>query len=501
MDEQPSVSPTNKGFTIGKKPVDATHASTEALRALPVPARPVVDAADVVVPEGYTVEAVMVGLSFPTDIAFDDKGTVFVSEGGSSWPTRPYMPARVLALHPDGQTEAINMNVQAGPRGIEWRDGELYMALKGGYHMQIAKYNLATGKLTILIDKLPSGGWHEPGGPIFGDDGLMYFGNGSVAQQGVILPAGFTVDMAKHPYAHDVPGQDVTLTGNNVWCRDPLRPYPYLTQSGAFKPFGHTAEKGEVVKGETFCSSGVWRSKPDGTGVELLAWGVRNPFGMALNEEGALYVSDNDMEEKGERAVAKDPDRIWHIKNASKPYGSVATPDWYGYPDMCADGLPVNHESHLPTKGTPAQLLLQDPPPWAGPAAFLEKPHSCPCKMDFSKSDFFGHRGELFVAEWGTLAPLNSPRPEDLDHGFRVLRVNVQNGTAETFVGNRQPGPASAQGGGGIERPVSCKFSPDGKSLYVLDFGVCRITKGAMYAFAHTGVLWKITKQEDSHAA
>jgi glucose/arabinose dehydrogenase len=483
------VSSTNKGFSIGKQTIRAVRSPLNVLQKIPVPARPRIDPADVIVPEGYQVEVVMAGLSFPTDIAFADDGTVFVSEGGSSWPTRPYMPSRVLMLSPEGEVGSIIMNVQAGPRGIAWREGELYMAIKGGYHMQIAKYNLQSGELKILIDKMPSGGWHEPGGPLFGHDGLMYFGNGSVSQQGVVLPAGFTVDLAKHPLAHDVPGQDITLTGNNVWSRDPLKPYPYLTQTGPFKPFGTPAQKGEVIKGELFCNSAVWRSKPDGTGVELIAWGIRNPFGMAINTQGELYVADNDFEEKGERAIALDPDRIWHIKNASQPYGSISTPDWYGFPDICGDGLPVNHEKHHPAKGKPAELFLQDPPPWAGPAVFLEQPHSCMCKMDFSTSDLFGFKDELFVSEWGTLAPLNSPRPEDLDHGFRVIKVNVKTGTAEPFMQNSKPGPASALGTAGIERPVSCKFTPDGRSLYVLDFGHCRVTQGAMFAFAHTGVL------------
>ncbi|AHM60701.1 NHL repeat containing protein [Flammeovirgaceae bacterium 311] len=495
MSNKQEVSPLNRGFKIGKGPIKTSITSGEALQRTGVPARPVIDSSDVVVPDGYHVEPVMAGLSFPTDIAFADDGTVFVSEGGSSWPTRPYMPARVIMLRPNGETEALNMNVHAGPRGIAWREGWLYMCIKGGYHMQVARYDLKTEKLEILIDKLPSGGWHEPGGPLFGTDGLMYFGNGSVSQQGVILPAGFTVDMAKHPLAHDVPGQDVTLTGNNVWSRDPRMPYPYLTETGPFKPFGTPAQKGEVIKGSVFCNSAVWRSKPDGTDIELLAWGIRNPFGMAINEEGELYVADNDFEEKGERAIANDPDRIWHIKNAKLPYGSVTKPDWYGFPDICGDGLPVNHESHLPAKGKAAELFLQDPPPWAGPAAFLEQPHSCMCRMDFSKSDFFGHRGELFVAEWGSMAPLNSPRPEDLNHGFRVIRVNVKQGTAEPFMHNQNMGPASTWGTGGIERPVSCKFSPDGTNLYVLDFGHVRLTKGSMFAFAHTGVLWKISKK------
>ncbi|WP_205500741.1 PQQ-dependent sugar dehydrogenase [Rufibacter psychrotolerans] len=486
----------NTGFSIAKTELKTGTALGPELQERLPPARPLLDAADVVVPEGYAVEAVMAGLSFPTDVDIAPDGTIYVSEGGSSWPTRPYMPARVVVKKPSGETEAITMNVQAGPRSVTWRDGELYMSLKGGYHMQIVKYNLETGELKVLIDQLPSGGWHEPGGPLFGPDGLMYFGNGSVSQQGVCLPAGFTVDLAKHPNAHDVPGQDVTLTGNNVRSRDPRMPFPYLVETGAFKPFGTPAQKGEVVKGELYCNSAVWRSRPDGTDMELLAWGIRNPFGMAMNEAGELYVSDNDFEEKGERAIANDPDRIWHLKIAREPFGTVKTPAWYGFPDLCGDGLPVNHETHLPSRGTPAELLLENPPEWAGPAAFLEQPHSCMCKMDFSRSEAFGYKGELFVAEWGTLAPLNSPRPEDLDHGFRVIRVDVEKGTAQPFMHNQKMGPATAFGSGGIERPVSCKFSPDGKDLYVLDFGVDKVTPGNMMGFAHTGVLWKISRKE-----
>jgi hypothetical protein len=114
-------------------------------------------------------------------------------------------------------------------------------------------------------------------------------------------------------------------------------------------------------------------------------------------------------------------------------------------------------------------------------------------KMDFCRSDDFGHRGRLFACEWGTLAPMNSPRPEDLEHGFKVVAVDVDTGTAIDFAGNDRPGPASALGTGGIERPVDCAFSPDGRSLYVLDFGVARVEQAGMFAFGHTGVLWRIT--------
>ncbi|MDD9207929.1 hypothetical protein PU560_15845 [Georgenia sp. 10Sc9-8] len=474
--------------------LSTVRAGTGALSDLPVPARPRVDPSHVVVPPGYTVDVMVAGLSFATGMGFAPDGTLYLLEGGSTWPTRPYMPARVLRLDPDGELTEVGEETLGGPRGVAVHDGGLFVIDKGGYHSRIVRYDLGTWERDVVVDGLPDGGWHEPGGPVFGADGYMYFAQGSVSQNGVVLPQGFTVDQAKHPHAHDVPGQDVTLTGHNIVSYDPTSPYPYYAETGAFKPFGEPARAGEVVPGALKCNSAVWRARPDGSEMELLAWGVRNPYGMALSEDGRLYVSDNDYEETGDRAVAGDPDRIWHIRAADLPPGTVTTPDWYGFPDLCGDGLPVWAEEHLPARGRRAEPLLADPPPWAGPAVYLEKPHSCMTKMDFCRSDAFGHRGRLFACEWGTMAPMNSPDPADLDHGFKVVAVDVEAGTAQDFFHNASPGPASAVGGGGLERPVDCKFSPDGRSLYVLDFGVARVAQSHMEAYAHTGVLWRITR-------
>lgn len=60
----------NTGFPIAKGSVEARHTSFDALQNLSTPARAQVNAEDVVVPEGYEVQPVMAGLSFPMDIAF-----------------------------------------------------------------------------------------------------------------------------------------------------------------------------------------------------------------------------------------------------------------------------------------------------------------------------------------------------------------------------------------------------------------------------------------------
>ena len=477
-------------------PVTASRASRDALRKLPTTARPVVEPADVIAPDGYEVEPVIVGLSFPCGMGFADDGSLFLLEGGSTWPTRPYMPARVLRLDTDsGKVDEIGVEVLGGPRGVAYRDGAIYVTVKGGYHAHLDRYDLKSGERTVIVDGLPSGGWHEPSDPAFGPEGLIYFGNGSVSQNGVCLPQGFTVDLAKHPEACDVPGQDVILSGNNVWSRNPTTPFPFLAETGPFKPFGQRAEKGEVIRGQLKCSSGLWRCHPDGSGLELLAWGCATLTGWPSAKTAG---STPPIMTTRRRESGRSPrTRIASGTSAmpARRTGRFSTPDWYRFPDICGDGLPAWHESHQPKKGKPAEPLLENPPPWAGPAAYIEKPHTCMTHMEFCRSDAFGHRGELFLAQFGTYAPLNTPDPAALNRGFRVMRIDLDSGLGEPFLRNREPGPASAHpGSGGLERPVDCKFHPDGRSLYVLDFGVTVVAPTHVVAYARTGVLWRVTR-------
>jgi hypothetical protein len=55
-------------------------------------------------------------------------------------------------------------------------------------------------------------------------------------------------------------------------------------------------------------------------------------------------------------------------------------------------------------------------------------------------------------------------------------------------------GPASREHRGGLERPMAVRFSPDGSSLYVVDFGVLEVGK-AITPYERTGVIWRITKE------
>ena len=54
--------------------------------------------------------------------------------------------------------------------------------------------------------------------------------------------------------------------------------------------------------------------------------------------------------------------------------------------------------------------------------------------------------------------------------------------------------------GGGLERPIAVRFSPDGTSLYVVDFGVMTVGERGPQPKPETGVLWRITRSPAQEA-
>jgi hypothetical protein len=77
-----------------------------------------------------------------------------------------------------------------------------------------------------------------------------------------------------------------------------------------------------------------------------------------------------------------------------------------------------------------------------------------------------------------------------------LVKVNVETGDISDFAVNKgsKNGPASTLKGGGLERPIAVKFSRDGNTLYVVDFGVLEMPEKGPAPKQNTGMLWKISK-------
>lgn len=456
------------------------------------------NAADIALPPSYRIELVASGLTFPTGVAFDSDGVPYVTESGYSY-GEVWDTPRLLRIDAAGRVSVIAEGENNGPwTGVSHLEGAFYIAeggsLRGGRLLRVRP----DGTITPLLSELPSFGDHQVNGPVIGPDGRLYFSIGTFTNSGVVGEDNYRFGwLQRNPHAHDIPCREVTLRGANFTSTNPFTPEADdEAVTGAFVPFGTVTQPGQVIAGRIPCSGALFKMPVGGGTLQLVAWGFRNPFGLAFSPDKQLYVTDNSYDDRGSRPVHGTGDLLWLVQAET----------WYGWPDYHGT-LPLDRRDHFipPGKQQPPLLLSDYPNQPPKPAAILGV-HSSSNMFDFSRSPLFGHVGEAFIAQFGdqslssgkVLAPV----------GFKVVRVNVRDGVVEDFAVNRGRinGPASKIGGGGLERPIAARFSPDGSALYVVDFGVMTLGQGGKVrvpwakknATAEprrgTGALWKITR-------
>lgn len=447
-------------------------------------ARPV-ESNDIALPQGYSIEAVSTGLTYPTGIAFDESGETYVIEAGYSY-GEIFLPPKLVKIEKDGKHTVVAEGQKNGPwTGIAFYNGNFYIAeggeLEGGGILRITK----KGEITRLVEGLPSFGDHHTNGPLI-KDGYIYFGQGTATNSGVVGKDNYQFGwLARKPGFHDIPCNDITLTNETFKTESPLENNKgQEVRTAAYSPYGQHSSAGQVIKGKVPCTGALMRVPLEGGPVEVVAWGFRNPFGIAAAPDGSIYITENGFDVRGSRPVDGAGDVLWKVSPGT----------WYGWPDFSA-GEPIYSEDFQDQTRThdPRPLLAQYPNIPPKPIAIFGV-HSCSDGIDFSTSKAFGFEGQAFVAQFGDMAPdvgsLYNPV------GYKVVRVNVQNGTIEDFAVNKGKVnmPASLGKHGGLERPVAVKFNNNENALYIVDFGVMQITDEGPAPKKSTGVIWKITK-------
>jgi hypothetical protein len=450
------------------------------------------DRGDVELPPGYVIDLISNHLTFPTSVTFDDRGEVYVTESGYAYGEVFTVP-RLLRIR-EGEAPEVVAAGDNGPwTGVTFHQGAFYAAeggqQRGGRIVKITR----DGVITPLVSDLPSLGDHHTDGPAI-KDGFVYFGQGTATNAGVIGEDNAKFGWLKrHPDFHDVPCRDVTLTGANVETKNPLAPESKeRITTGAYSNLGTATQKGQVIAGRVPCSGAIMRVPLAGGPVELVAWGLRNPFGLAFAPDGTLYATDNGYDDRGSRPVFGAPDVLWHVESGA----------WYGWPDF-AEARPIFQDPtwgdhyRVPGKDAPARLLASFPGQPPEPSARFPV-HASADGLDFSRSPAFGYVGEAFVALFGDQSPTVGKTLAPV--GFKVVRVDVKSGVINDFAVNRgkQAGPASKIRGGGLERPLSLRFDPTGHSLYVVDFGVLTVSETETKPRPDTGVVWRIRRAEGS---
>jgi glucose/arabinose dehydrogenase len=200
--------------------------------------------------------------------------------------------------------------------GATWHDGLLYISSRSRY----STYNPQTGEFRTIIDGLPSWGEFLNTKPVFGPDGKMYFVQSSQGQLGPVDTHFMKVISAwNKPLAREVPCQDVTLAGNNYTIPNGLTPEKGDSINVAtYLPPGFRARRGQVVQGQLKCNGAMYRANPDGTGLAVVAWGLRSNFGYRWSPDGKMLVAtQNSCNPIPPRETYRDWEPIYAIKDGT----------------------------------------------------------------------------------------------------------------------------------------------------------------------------------------
>ncbi|MBI4788473.1 MAG: PQQ-dependent sugar dehydrogenase [Chloroflexi bacterium] len=466
---EPAVTPQRRRFilaiglaAIALAIVIGTLPFTQATHALEPPRK--FNPADVRLADGYRLQAAFANLNAPTTALFD--GDDFIVAESSS-------PARIIRIKPDGTvTPIVNRGLRGPVAGLALKDGALYVSHKGKVSVVDAD-----GKLRDILTDLPSEGEHQNNHIAVGPDGKLYLAQGTITNAGVVGLDDYALGwLDLHPDLREIPCEDVPLLGQNYRTQNPFSQEPgSMVLTGAYEAFGIPTIIGATAKGNLKCGGSILRFNPDGSNLELVAWGLRNPVGLQFDRAGQLWVTSQGTEPRGSRSILNDPDYLVRIERGA----------WYGWPDYF-DGRPVTDERfQVPGKSPPG--FLWDAHPRLSQAFLTFAPQQATSGFAFSPGAAFGFEGDAFVAMAGPLAVADDSNPS----GFRIARVDLVNRQAYDFATNAETGPAYRNSSGGFDHPADILFGPDG-SMYVVDPGVPAVTaQGVKYA-PGTGVIWRI---------
>ncbi len=427
---------------------------------------------DLQVPQGYRAEVVAKGFTFPTTLLLDENENIYIAEAGYAYGPKTTV-AKIIKVGKNGGIEEIARNFKGPINGLAMKENKLYVSHRG----KITEFDLESKERKDLVEGLPSLGDHQNNDLIFGEDGALYFGQGTATNAGIVGSDNFLYAWAdRFPDFHDIPSRNFVLTGENYEALDLGTPDPADTRTtGAFAPFGQEREAGEEVEKKVPAGGTIHRFDLETETLSIYADGLRNPFGLAWGHNGALYATNLGYDDRGERAVKGSPDWVVKIEEGA----------WYGWPDYAGE-LPLTDERFASERGVNLNPLLENPPDVTPPLAELPS-HYSPMKLDFAPKGF-NDQG-LFVAIFGDAQPLTEDLEEQVPTG--VIIVDPESGEYEWFIKNKEKA-RGGRWGDGFKRVIDVKFNREGNSMYVLDFGVMEFTDFSPNAIPRSGVLWKI---------
>jgi hypothetical protein len=405
------------------------------------------------------------------------------------------------------------------------------------------------GTFQTLISGFPSFGDHPNSQIVFGPGGLAYINGAAPTNSSVVGPDNAWATST--PTLHDFPGMDIELSGIGYPTLIPW-PLPGAT-TGGLDPNGGTSKalitepymafgggtvpprtvvkaptaanpvQGIIAGGGTVYSFDPNAADPAST-MQLVAWGFRNPYGIGFDpfNKNQLFVSNNGADVRqttingtitvrGSRPIDNDYDDMFVVQIGQGV-------QFFGHPDYFHD--PVTRQplpvTNVPPPGVsfcPTPRALPSPSPPAPPTlqpgcpqfafseefratltvqpAFAEiELHSSANMFDFSGTGAFGFKGDIFIAETGSIP--TGTGASSLN-GFKVARIDRNSGVVSDFVTHPcgvppcTPTQAVVFVPNGFNKPIDVQFS--GPEMFIVDFGVF----APATPIANSGKIWMVT--------
>ncbi len=425
-----------------------------------------------VVPSESRLELVADGIAFPTSLVFDEAGRMYIAESGL-----PFGGARaggrIWRFEADGSRTLLAEKLRQPVNGLTLYKGSLYISEGGhpGGSGRISRLDL-NGELTIILDNLPGPGNYHTNMVVFGPDDKLYFSQGSMTNTGYVGLDAYELGWLRLlPHAHDIPGYTIELSGVNLETSDPLSSEPGARAvTGAFAPFKRTNESGRRIEGRVPCTAAVMRCDPDGSSLELVAWGLRNAYGLGFLPDGRLLAVDQGADDRGTRPVGNVPDMLFEVIQGA----------WYGWPDFMGD-QPITSPKYIPVRGSAPEFILRNHHELPSPQkALLEFPtHSAAVKFAVAPGTS-SQAGQIFIAMFGDETPMTAP-PGTPRAGRSLVRIDPTDWSLHTVI--ESP----------LSRPIDVQFHPFDNALYILDFGNFEMhAERGVVAEPNTGKVWRL---------
>lgn len=415
------------------------------------------------------------GLDFPTSICFDDQSRLYVGESGIGF-GGARRGGRLSRVEADGSLTPLLDGLKWPLNGITYRNGGLFLS-EGGYPGRISRYDIGSGQVTTLLDNLPGMGNYHTCMSAFGPDGKLYFSQGALTNNGIIGLDAYELGwLRKLPHNVDIPGYTIELVGGSVESENPfhgeegeLGGAGPTVRTGAFAPFGREHPAGTRIPGTTPCTASMMRCNEDGSGLELVAWGLRNSYGLGFLPDGRLLVSDQSGDDRGSRPTDNAPDLLYEVKEGA----------WYGWPDFLG-AVPLTDPRFRSSRGPRVERLLANhhelPPP---ERPLLEFPvNSAPTKFCVAPAGT-PWAGDLLICLFGDEKPMTGPA------GPRVGRSLARIDTRQWTLHPLHQGP--------FQRPMDVRFHPETRAVYLMDFGHFEmVSQRDLEATPGSGKIWRL---------